>query len=75
MMNCKDIDSYIENQPAETQLRLRQLRAVIKKNAPAAQETIAYGIPTFRLNGNLVHFGGFKEHCQFFPDRFLRRRF
>jgi uncharacterized protein YdhG (YjbR/CyaY superfamily) len=52
---------------AETQLRLRQLRAVIKKNAPAAQETIAYGIPTFRLNGNLVHFGGFKEHVSFFP--------
>ncbi len=34
---------------------------------PGAEETIAYGIPTFRLNGNLVHFGAFKDHISFFP--------
>lgn len=26
-----------------------------------------YGIPTFKLNGNLVHFGGFKNHVGFYP--------
>ena len=26
-----------------------------------------YGIPTFKLNGNLVHFGAFKNHIRFYP--------
>jgi hypothetical protein len=25
------------------------------------------GVPTYKLNGNLVHFGGFKSHIGFFP--------
>ena len=29
---------------------------------------MAYGIPTFKLNGkNLVHFSAFKEHIGFYP--------
>jgi uncharacterized protein YdhG (YjbR/CyaY superfamily) len=28
---------------------------------------MAYGIPTFRLHGNLVHFAGFKNHLGFYP--------
>ncbi len=30
-------------------------------------EYIKYGIPTFVLNGNLVHFGGFQQHIGFYP--------
>ncbi len=26
-----------------------------------------YGIPTFALEGNLVHFAGFKSHIGFYP--------
>jgi len=26
-----------------------------------------YGIPTFKLNGNLVHFAAFKNHIGFYP--------
>ena len=32
-----------------------------------AQETINYQMPTFTLNGNLVHFAGFKNHIGFYP--------
>ncbi|MEO6039108.1 MAG: DUF1801 domain-containing protein [Saprospiraceae bacterium] len=32
-----------------------------------AEEAMAYGIPTFKLQGNLVHFGGFKHHIGFYP--------
>jgi uncharacterized protein YdhG (YjbR/CyaY superfamily) len=35
--------------------------------APQAKEKIAYRIPTFVLNGNLVHFAAFKSHISFFP--------
>jgi len=41
--------------------------ATIRKAAPGAQEAIKYQIPTFTLNGNLVHFGVFKKHIGFYP--------
>jgi len=61
------IDEYIQLFPAQVQLILQELRQVIHSAAPQAQEAIAYGIPTFKLNGNLVHFGAFKDHISFFP--------
>ena len=39
----------------------------IRKAAPGAEETIKDQIPTFTLNGNLVHFAGFKKHIGFYP--------
>lgn len=49
-------------------MRLRDLQATIRKAAPEAEETISYGIPTYKLWGkNLVHFGGFKNHIGFYP--------
>ncbi|MEO6758401.1 MAG: DUF1801 domain-containing protein [Saprospiraceae bacterium] len=62
-----DIDSYIADFPPTVQVLLEQMRATIKKAAPEAEEAMAYGIPTFKLNGNLVHFGGFKHHIGFYP--------
>jgi len=61
------IDEYIETFPANVQSVLKELRQTIRKAAPKAEETISYRIPTFRLNGNLVHFGAFKNHVGFFP--------
>jgi uncharacterized protein YdhG (YjbR/CyaY superfamily) len=63
----KTIDAYIANFPKDVQQILQKMRATIKKAAPDAEETIKYGIPTFTLNGNLVHFGGYKEHIGFYP--------
>jgi uncharacterized protein YdhG (YjbR/CyaY superfamily) len=62
-----DIDSYIATFPDETQKILEKVRATIKKAAPEATETINYGIPTFTLKGNLVHFAAFKNHIGFYP--------
>jgi uncharacterized protein YdhG (YjbR/CyaY superfamily) len=61
------IDDYISAFPAEVQALLRKVRAAIRKAAPDAAETIKYGIPTFTLNGNLVHFAAFKNHIGFYP--------
>ena len=67
MKSYKNIDQYIKNYPKDVQAVLQKIRKVIQAAAPKAQEAIKYGIPTFTLNGNLVHFGAFKDHVSFFP--------
>lgn len=62
-----EIDKYIAAFPKEVQEILNKLRAAIREAAPEAEETINYQIPTFTLNGNLVHFAGFKQHIGFYP--------
>jgi uncharacterized protein YdhG (YjbR/CyaY superfamily) len=61
------IDDYIKSFPKDIQKVLEQVRQTIKKSAPEAEETINYQIPTFKLNGNLVHFAAFKNHIGFYP--------
>ena len=61
------IDAYIANFPQDVQDILQKVRAKIQKAAPQAEETINYGIPTFTLHGNLVHFAAFKNHIGFYP--------
>ena len=61
------IDEFIAAYPPATQDKLRKLRDTIRKAAPDATETIKYGIPTFVLNGNLVHFAGYDHHIGFYP--------
>jgi uncharacterized protein YdhG (YjbR/CyaY superfamily) len=61
------IDEYISSFPEETQKLLMQVRESIKEAAPEAAEKISYGIPTFALAGNLVHFAAFKNHIGFYP--------
>ncbi len=63
----KTIDEYIAMFPPAVQEVLEKLRLTIRAAAPAAQEAISYRIPTFKLNGNLVHFAAFKEHIGFYP--------
>ncbi|MGB6384542.1 MAG: DUF1801 domain-containing protein [Terriglobales bacterium] len=63
----KTIDKYIALFSPEVQAILRKIRLTIKNAAPDAQETISYNIPTFILNGALVHFAAFKKHIGFFP--------
>lgn len=67
MKSASSIDEYISGFPKPTQKLLRQMRRTIHSAAPVAAETIKYGIPTFVLSGNLVHFGGFEHHVSFFP--------
>jgi uncharacterized protein YdhG (YjbR/CyaY superfamily) len=62
-----NIDEYISTFPEEIQALLQQIRATIRKAAPEAEEAIKYAMPTFVLNGNLVHFAAFKNHIGFYP--------
>lgn len=61
------ITSYILQFPPDVQAKLNALREAILAEAPDAAEKIAYGIPTFYLKGNLVHFAAYKSHIGFYP--------
>ncbi len=61
------IDEYIATFPEDIQKILGEVRSVIKAAAPKAEEKISYQMPTFTLNGNLVHFAAFKKHIGFYP--------
>lgn len=67
-VTLKTIDEYIAQFPKSTQVLLKTLRTTIKKAAPKAEEKISYGIPTFTLSGNLVHFGAYKNHIGLYPS-------
>jgi len=61
------IDDYISLFPTQVREILQNLRQFIRQNAPEAVETMSYQIPTFTLNGNLVHFAALKNHIGFYP--------
>lgn len=61
------IAEYIALFPPDVREILEKIRATIRSAAPGAQETISYQIPTFTLNGALVHFAAFKNHIGFYP--------
>jgi len=63
----RDIDEYIQAFPPHIQDILYKIRQTIRKAAPEATEAISYQMPTFRLNGNLVHFAAHKNHIGFYP--------
>lgn len=58
----KDIDEYIAGFPPDIQAILEQIRATIRAAAPAAEEAIAYRMPTFKQHGYLIFFAAFKRH-------------
>lgn len=62
-----EIDAYIANFTKEVQELLEQVRMTIRNAAPDAKEKISYQMPTFTLEGNLVHFAALKHHIGFYP--------
>ena len=67
MQSYNTIDQYIEDFPPTIQKILASIRSTIQKTVPQAQEAIKYGIPTFVLGGNLIHFAAFKHHIGIYP--------
>ena len=63
----RSIDDYIESFPEDIRERLAAMRTAIRRVAPGAQEKISYQMPTFYLNGNLVHFAAYAKHIGFYP--------
>jgi len=67
MSGSQSIDGYIAAQPSAVRDKLTTLRDTIRAAAPGARERIVYGIPTFTLGENLVHFAAYKQHVGLYP--------
>ena len=65
----RNIDEYLSGCPEDTKRLLREIRSIVKRIVPEADETISYGIPTFNLDGHyLIYFAGYKKHVSIFPS-------
>ena len=62
-----EIDNYIMQYPEEVQIKLNEIRNLIRDTAPEATEKMSWQMPTFYLKGNLVHFSLHKKHIGFYP--------
>jgi uncharacterized protein len=67
MKNYKavNVDEYIATAPKEAQVKLREVRAVIKSAVPQAEEGISWGVPFYKYHGFLAGFATFKKHVSF----------
>jgi uncharacterized protein YdhG (YjbR/CyaY superfamily) len=64
----KTVDEYVASQAQAVRGTLERVRQAIRKGAPAAQEVISYGIPTYKLDGKpVLHFAGWKQHYSLYP--------
>src|ERR1043165_7317775 len=63
-----NVDEYIRSQPEVVRDILSRVRAAIRKAAPRADESIAYGMPAYKLDGRpLIYFAGWKKHYSLYP--------
>ena len=60
--NFQSVDEYQSTFPPDMAERLEQVRTIIRKVAPDAEEVISYQIPAYKYQGFLVYYSGYKNH-------------
>jgi uncharacterized protein YdhG (YjbR/CyaY superfamily) len=63
----KSVAEYIAGHPPALRKRLAEVRAIIRRGAPDAEEKISYGIPAYLLEGRLLYFAAHAEHIGVYP--------
>jgi uncharacterized protein YdhG (YjbR/CyaY superfamily) len=67
-VNFSSVDDYMVMQPEAARGILERVRDAIRKAVPAAEETIAYGMPAYKLpEGAVLYFAGWKKHYSLYP--------
>lgn len=67
MKKHADVDSFINDYPPATRKLLRELRSLIRKTVPEAEEKISYGMAGYKYHGMLAYFNGYDHHIGFYP--------
>ena len=68
MTKFGSVEEYLASFPADVRRVLEEVRETIRAAAPDATETIAYDMPTYRLEGrSLVHFAGWTSYVSVYP--------
>ena len=66
--NINNVDEYIAQCPVDRQKILNELRNLIIKSVPDAEECLLYKMPGYKLNGKtLVYFACRKDFIGFYP--------
>lgn len=66
-MSAQLVDEYLAQYEGEVSTRLEAIRRVIQEMAPEAVESMAYGMPAYKLAGKpLVYFAAFPKHIGFY---------
>jgi uncharacterized protein YdhG (YjbR/CyaY superfamily) len=64
----RTVDEYLAPLSADKRAALQSLRRAIRAAAPRAEECISYGIPAFRLDGEVIAgFCATAKGCSYFP--------
>lgn len=67
-IDFESVDEYIAAQPEPAAGCLREVRKAIRKALPKVDEVIAYKMPAYRVNGDVVlYFAGWKKHYSLYP--------
>jgi uncharacterized protein YdhG (YjbR/CyaY superfamily) len=61
------MNDYLETASIEVRPILEEIKKIIKETVPAAQETISYQIPAFKLDRPFIYFAAFKNHIGIYP--------
>lgn len=72
MPSYNTVDDYINNQPEEVQVVLKELRSIIKEAAPEATEILNYKVPSFTLvpggkRDQQIMMAGYAKFVGFYP--------
>ncbi|HMP99830.1 MAG TPA: DUF1801 domain-containing protein [Cyclobacteriaceae bacterium] len=62
-----NIDEYINAAPEHALEKLKEIRSILKKVAPAAREILKWGQPVFEEKRILFAYAAFKSHLNFVP--------
>jgi len=64
----KSVDEYLAKVSGEKRAALDQLRKLLRALLPQAEECISYGLPAFRLDGEVVAgFAATAKGCSYYP--------
>ena len=63
----QNIDEYIAAQDEKYQPRLREIREILRKALPDAEERIFWSMPTYWKGRNIIHFAASKKHLGIYP--------
>ena len=63
----KTVEEYIEAQEETVRPRLREIRVILRKALPEAEECISWSMPTYRKGRNIIHFAAAKKHIGIYP--------
>jgi uncharacterized protein YdhG (YjbR/CyaY superfamily) len=67
MKKVTTVEEYIASFPKDTQKMLKQMRVIIKKSAPKADEVLSYHMPAYKYHGMVAYFAGHTNHVGLYP--------